>query len=228
MTGVVWPPRRVARSLPGLWVAALLAAGGPAFVVWAGKESDTGLRLLLAGLAAGVGLALVWDDRCAPLTAATPVGLPSVRMGRGAVLLAALAAAWGTCAVAADRAVPSTPVASIAVPVLAMAALLVAAIGLVARGRDGEAVGAYPVPVSLLIVLLLSRLPARWAVLVPPGADAWPQARDRWLVLLAGSAAMVLWLLRDPGSRPPHRRLGSIQRHAPSRSGLTDGRHPDC
>lgn len=202
MTGLVLPPWRLAWSQPGLRVAVLLGVLGPVFVVWAGKESDTGLRLLLAGLAAGVALALVWDDRCAPLTAATPVGLPAVRAVRGAVLLAALTASWAACALAAERAVPTTPVAAIAIPVLALAALLAAAVGLIARGREGEPVGAYPVPVLLLVVVLLSRLPARWALLVPPSADAWPQARHRWLVLLALSAATVLWLSRDPASRP--------------------------
>lgn len=206
MTRLLLPPWRVAVSLPGLRVAVLLAVVGPVFVVWAGKESDTGLRLLLAGLAAGVALALVWDDRCAPLTAATPVGLPSVRVGRGAVLLAALVAGWAACAVVADRAVPTTPVAAIAIPVVAMAALLVAAVGLIARGRDGEPVSAYPVPVLLLVVLLLSRLPARWTLLVPPAASAWPQARHRWLVLLALSAVTALWLARDSASRPLHSR----------------------
>lgn len=201
MTGLALPPWRVAWSLPGLRGAALLGVAGPVFVVWAGKESDTGLRLLLAGLAAGAALALVWDDRCAPLAAATPVGLPSVRTGRGAVLLAALTVSWGACALAAERAVPTTPVAAIAVPVLAVAALLVAAVGLIARGREGEPVGAYPVPVLLFVVVLLSRVPARWALLVPPSAGAWPQARDRWLLLLALSVAIVVWLSRDPASR---------------------------
>lgn len=215
MTGCLLPPWRVVRSLPGVRIAAVLTVVGPVVVGWAGGESGTGVRLLLAGLAAAVALALVWDDRCAPLTAATPVGLPAVRVGRGAVVLAVLVAGWGTSAVVADRAAPGAPVLSIAVPVLATAALLVAAVGLIARGRDGEPVGAYPVPVLLLALLLLSRLPARWALLVPPGAGAWPQARDRWLVLLALSAATVLWLLRDPASRLHAEPPGKGQRWRP-------------
>lgn len=206
MTGFLPPPWRVAASLPGLRAAVLLAVLGPVLVVWAGRESDTGGRLLLSGLAAGVALSLVWDDRCAPLTAATPAGLPPVRVGRTAVLLAALGAGWGACALAADRAVPSTPVAAIAVPVVAMAALLVAAVGLLARGRDGEPVGAYPVPVLVLVLALLSRLPERWTLLVTPGAEGWTDVRDRWLVLLAVSACTLLWLTRDPAA-PPLRTL---------------------
>ncbi len=202
MTGVQLPPWRVAASLPGLRIAVLLAAGGPVFVARAGDESEAGLRLLLAGLAAAVALALVWDDRCAPLTAATPAGLPAVRAGRGAVLLCALAAGWGACALAAERAAADTPVTAIAVPVLALTALLLAATGLVARGRDGEPVGAYPVPVLLLVVVLLGRLPDRWSLLVTPGSGDWPEARTRWLVLLGASVGTVLVLSRDAASRP--------------------------
>ena len=202
MTGMLLPPWQVAARLPGAWLAVLLASGGPVFVVGAGKDSDTGLRLLLVGLATGVGLALIWDDRCAPLTAATPTGLPSVRAGRGATLLVALAGGWGACALAADRAAPDTPVLAIAVPVLAMAVLLLASVGLIAHGREGELVGACSVPVLLLVVGLLSRLPERWTLLVSPSAAAWPQARHRWLVVLAVSAGTIVWLMRDPAARP--------------------------
>jgi hypothetical protein len=202
VTGLHWPSRRVAGSLPGLRLAVLVAVAGPVFVLWAGRESDTGLRLLLIGLVAGVALALVWDDRCAALTAATPVGLPAVRRGRAVLLAVALVAGWGTCAWAADRAEPDIPVAAIAVPVLAMAAVLLAAIGLLARGREGEPIGAYPVPVLLLLLLLLSRLPDRWTLLVSPAGAGWAQVRDRWLLLLAASAAVAIWMLRDPAARP--------------------------
>lgn len=209
------PPLRVAVSLPGVRAAAVLAVVGPAFVVWAGEESDTGLRLLLAGLAAGVALALVWDDRCAPLTSATPVGLPSVRLGRGALLLVALVAGWGACALAADRAEPDIPVGAIAVPALAMAALLLAAIGLLARGREGEPIAAYPVPALLLLLLLLSRLPDRWTLLVSPAGPGWAQVRDRWLLLLAASAAVAIWMLRDPAARPVPAFVRTRARRAP-------------
>ena len=206
MTHFLLPPRQVAARLPGMWMAVLLATGGPAFVAWAGEESNTGLRLLLVGVAAGLALALVWDDRCAPLTAATPTGLPSVRVGRGVALLVALAAGRGVCAVVADRTAPDTPVMAIAVPVFAMAVLLLAAVGLIAHGREGEPVGASPAPVLLLIVGLMSRLPERWSLLASPATAAWPQVRHRWLVVLAASAATVLWLARDPAARPLHRR----------------------
>lgn len=202
MTALLRPTRRVAVGLPGLRLAALVAAAGPLAVVHAGKESDTALRLLLVGLAAAVALSLVWDDRCAPVTAATPVGLPAVRRGRGLVLSAALVAGWATCAWAADRAVPDLPVTAMAVPVLGMAAVLLAATGLLARGRDGEPVGTYPVPVLLVLLLLMSRLPDSWALLVAPTDADWPAARDRWLLLLVAAAALTAWVLRDPASRP--------------------------
>lgn len=214
MTALQWPTRRVVLSLPGLRLAVLVAFAGPLVVVHAGKESDTALRLLLVGLATAVAIALVWDDRCAPVTAATPVGLPAVRRGRGLALSAALVAGWAGSAWAADRAVPELPVTAMGIPVLTLAVVLLAVIGLLTRGRDGEPVGTYPVPVLLVLLLLLSRLPDSWALLVAPTDAAWPAARTRWLLLLVASAALMIWTLRDPASRPASATVRSCVRRS--------------
>lgn len=205
-------------GLPGLRLAVLMAVAGPLVVVHAGKESDTALRLLLVGLATAVAIALVWDDRCAPVTAATPVGLPAVRRGRGLVLSAALVAGWGVCAWAADRAVPDLPVTAMAVLVLGLAVATLAVTGVLARGRDGEPVGTYPVPVLLVLLLLLSRLPDRWALLVAPTDADWPAARDRWLLLLVVAAVLTGWVLRDPATRSVSAEVRSRVRRASNRA----------
>jgi hypothetical protein len=65
-------------------------------------------------------------------------------------------------------------------------------------GVPDPGVGASPLVFGS--ALLASRLPERWALVVPPG-PAWTDAHVRWAVLLACSVLVLGWLTRDPATR---------------------------
>lgn len=162
--------------------------------------TEAPLRLRVAGMVLAAGLAMVWDDRCAVVTAATPVGLPAVRRGRLAVVLALLALAWllSRAAVGGQR----IAFAAITFQTVAMAAVLLALVGWFARGRDDEPLLALPVPALLLTGAIIGQLPRGVSLLhSPPGGAGWPVERTRWLVLLLVSIVVVGRFDRDPAKR---------------------------
>ena len=155
MTVVLLPSLRIALRLPAVRSAVVLMVASPAFVAWGGRETQAPVRLRVAGMLLAAGLAMVWDDRCAVVTAATPVGLPAVRRGRAAVVLGLLVPAWLLSCAAVD----GQPVAFAAVTfqTSALAAVLLALVGWFARDREGEPVLALPVPALLLAVAAFSQ-----------------------------------------------------------------------
>jgi len=172
----------------------------PAAVAWAGADHNAGLRLRLAGAGVAVLLTLAWDDRSATMTAPTPVGLPAVQRGRVLLLVTLLGTAWLLAAAAAVHTTDAVPVGPLGLEALAVSALLLTAAGALARGREGESVAAYAVPGLLALLFLQSRLPAGWQ-LVSAG-PASTDVQQRWLVVLAVSAALTGWVGRDPSARP--------------------------
>ncbi len=194
------PPVRVAVRLPAVRTAAALVVIAPAVVAWVGEAGQEPARLRVVGMLLAAAAAMVWDDRSASLTAPTPVGLPAVRHGRALVVVTLLLVAWClACLAARGHDVPYGPV-SLQSGVLAV--LLVALVGWLSRDREGEQLLALPVPVLLVLVVVMFRLPPRFALLTQrPGEVGWPDERARWLVLLGLSLALLFRLDRDPAAR---------------------------
>jgi hypothetical protein len=199
-------PRYPWRSRPALAVATV-ALVGPAFVLFVGKDTDAPIRLRLVGLTLAVLLALVWEDRTATLAAATPVGLPAVQRGRLLLLVVASSWAWALACLAATQRAPDVWVWSATVEIGAVAALLTAVVGAVARERPGESLAAYPVPLLLVLLVVAFRLPDRWALIAGPGSPAWPDVHGRLSALLVVGLLALVVVGRDPASRPLLRRV---------------------
>jgi len=186
---------------------AAVAFAGPAFVRWEGKADAAPIRLRLVGLVVAALFALVWEDRTAQLVAATPVGLPALQRGRLVVLLLVVCVAWTLACSAATVATTDARVWSATVEVAAVAALLTAIVGALARGRLGESLAAYPVPLLLVLLALAFRVPQRWALIAAPGTPQWTDVHRRWAALLLLGLVAVAVAARDPASRPVWRLL---------------------
>ena len=194
------PPVRVAVRLPAVRTATALVVVAPAIVAWVGEAGQEPTRLRVVGMLLAAAAAMVWDDRSAVLTSPTPVGLPAVRHGRALVVLALLLIAWGASCLAARG--HDVPYGAVSLQSGVTGVLLVALVGWLSRDREGEQLLALPVPVLLVVVLVMSRLPRPVSLLSQqPGEVGWPGERPRWLVLLALSLALVLRLDRDPAAR---------------------------
>jgi hypothetical protein len=174
---------------------------GPPFVVAAGNDGDAPLRLRLVGLLLAVLVALVWDDPAGQVVAATPVGLPAVHRIRLLVLLVPVTAGWALACVAASTQQPETLVWSATVEISGVAVLLTAVVGMLSRDRLGESIAAYPVPVLVVGLALMTRLPGRWTLLAAPGSSAWTDAHRRWMVLLVVGLFALAVAARDPAGR---------------------------
>lgn len=208
-TPVMLPPVKVALQLPAVRMAALLVVVAPVIVRWVGEAGQEPVRLRVVGMLLAAAAAMVWDDRCAVLTAPTPVGLPAVRRGRALLVLTLLVVAWGFSCLAASG--HDTPYAVISLHSGATAVLLIAVVGWLSRDRDGEQLLALPIPVLLMTIVVMTQLPDRFALLThPPGDAGWPAERTRWLGLLALSVVLVLHLDRDPATP-------SLRQHAHAR-----------
>lgn len=204
---VILPPLKVALQLPAVRTAALLVVIAPVIVRWVGDAGQEPVRLRVVGMLLAAAAAMVWDDRCAVLTAPTPVGLPAVRRGRALLVLSLLLVAWGFSCLAASG--HDAPYAVISLQSGATAVLLIAVMGWLSRDRDGDQLLALVVPMLLTAVVTMTRLPDRFSLLThQPGDAGWPAERARWLGLLALSVLLVLHLDRDPAtpSLRPHSR----------------------
>jgi hypothetical protein len=199
VTVVQLPPPRLALRLPAVRVALLLVALGPVFVGWLGKHDDAPVRLRVLGLAVVVAVSYAWDDRVHAMTAGSPVGLPAVRRGRFLVVVLLLGLAFGLGAAAVPASL-DVPVRALVLQTCALSLLLLTVIGAV--GRYGDPVLALPIPVLLVLLVVLNRLPSSIALLhATPGEPGWPAERTRWVVLLLVSAAFTAWWARDPAAR---------------------------
>jgi hypothetical protein len=211
---VILPPFKVALQLPAVRTAALLIVVAPVIVRWVGASGQEPIRLRVVGMLLAAAFAMVWDDRCAVLTAPTPVGLPAVRRGRAVMVLSLLLVAWGCSCLAASG--HGVPYAVISLQTGATAVLLVAVMGWLSRDRDGEQLLALAVPVVLVTVAVMTRLPDRFSLLThQPGDIGWPAERVRWLGLLALSVLLVLHLDRDPAT-PSLRQHSYARRRQPA------------
>ena len=200
MTAVLLPPLRVAVALPAVRAAVLLVVVGPAFAAWSGTSMDVSLRLRLVGVAAAVVAAMTWADPCEMVAAPTPTGLPAVRHGRALVVVAVLASAWLLAGAVASGS--GVAFAAISLQTAGLALLLTAVVGGLARGRDGEGIGALPVPVLLVVAVLLARLPEQLSLLrSEPGAQGWPDEQTRWIWVGAVALVYSTYAARDPSRR---------------------------
>lgn len=194
------------RTRPVLATGAV-ALLGTAFIVWAGEDAEAPLRLRLVGLVLASLLALVWEDATAPVAAATPVGLPALQRERLITLLLAVSAAWTSACLATAATVADARLVAATVEVAALAALLTGLVGLLARGRLGESLAAYPIPLLLVVLVVVIRIPARWRLVTSPDSADWTDAHRRWAGLLVVGLLAVAWAARDPASRPLRRVL---------------------
>ena len=187
------------------WPVAVSAAAlmlGPGFVLVVGKDGDAPLRLRMVGLLLAAVVALVWEDRTAPVAAATPLGLPALQRARLLVLLAVVCVGWALTCVAASTVSADVRVWSATVEVGAVAALLTAIVGGLARERPGESLAAYPVPLLLVLLVLAFRVPERWALIATPDSPVWTDMHRRWAGLLVVGLLAVVAVGRDPAARP--------------------------
>lgn len=181
---------------PAVRAGAAYALVAPLFVALGGASSAVEVRLRVVGVAAALVPALLWEDRCCELAAATPTGLPAVRRDRLLLVLALVVLGWGSAALLAR---PDVAARALAVEAAGLVALLLAVVGLLASHRQQERVAAYPVPALIAVLVVLQRLPERWTLLAgAPGGPQWPAVEQRWLAVLAVSALVVAWSARDP------------------------------
>lgn len=193
--------RHTWRSRPVL-AAGAVALLGPAYIVWTGQDADAPLRLRVVGLALAVVFALVWEDRTAPLAAATPVGLPALQRGRLLTLLTVVSVAWALACLATAQITQDAGLGAATVEVAAIAAVLTGIVGLLGRGRLGESLSAYPIPLLLVVLVLVFRVPARWRLVTSPDSADWTDAHRRWAALLVVGLLWVAVAARDPATRP--------------------------
>ena len=200
MTAVLVPPWRVALVHPAVRSATLLVAVAPTFVAWDAGPWDVTTRLRVAGLALACVAAMVWDDRCAVVSASTPIGTPAVRLGRGALVLGLLLVAWLLAGATASG--DGVAYAAISLQTAGLALLVSAVVAALARGRESERVAALPVPVLLGLLVLLTRLPAELSLLgAEPGGLGWPDEQVRWTWVGAIAAALAVYAGRDVARR---------------------------
>jgi hypothetical protein len=213
VTVVLLPTPRVAVRQPAVRAALVLVVAGPAMVAWGGPDGQAAVRLRVVGLVLGAALAMVWDDRCAVVTAATPVGVPAVRRGCLLVVLALLCLGFGlSCLVVRPAPVPY---GAVVLQTAGAAAVLLALVGWLARDRPGEQVAALPFPLLLVGLGVVSRLPAELSLMrTSPGDPGWPAERGRWLAVLLLAVAASGLLDRDraaPALQRAHLRLVPVQ-----------------
>lgn len=194
------------RTRPVVATAAVALAATP-FVRWVGNADGAPIRLRLVGLLLAALLALVWEDGTAPLAAASPVGLPALQRARLGLLLLVACVAWALACWAATVATSDARVWSATVEVAAVAALLTAVVGALARERLGESLTAYPVPLLLVLLALAFRVPHRWVLITGPGSPQWTDMHRRWAALLALGLVAIVVVSRDPANRPLRRLL---------------------
>lgn len=190
---VRWQPVPVAAAMASalLWWQDDRIAD-PTHAVWM-------LRAVALLLAAGAAFAL--DDRTRSLLGAVPTPLwwrAAVRLlvvGAPAALVWLISLSW-----AEARSAGSLPAAGLSLEALALAAVVTAIAGGLARWRAVPDPGTVAAPVLLAAGFLLPQLPEPVGLAVLPG-PGWDAAHLRWSVLLATAAGVLAVSLRDPAAR---------------------------
>jgi fluoroquinolone transport system permease protein len=187
------------------WQPVLVSALASALLLWwqfdaAATPPNTVWLLRAVALLLAVGVAFALDDKTRPTLAAVPtplwwrvvVGLIGVAAPAGLAWCAALA--WVGWRVHGD-----VPAAALTLEAAALATLVLAVAGGLARWRGTSDPGAVTAPVMLALGLLLPQLP-RWVALVVPPGPAWDPAHVRWAMLLTIAVAVLALSLRDPAA----------------------------
>lgn len=191
-----WLPFLAAAGL-GLLIVAVPAALSTVF-----SDEDLVRLLRIAAICGALGIAFLLDDPAARLIATVPTPRVVRHAVRAALALTATALWWAavvaaTVAGADDEVAAHLPLWDTTLEAAAFAgcALALAA----ARSRNGTT-GAGPVaaPVVLVLALLLTRLPERLAMMVVPADPRWDAAHDRWAILLAAAAGVLLLASHEP------------------------------
>ncbi|MFD2094037.1 hypothetical protein [Blastococcus deserti] len=201
---LVRPYLRAVRWQPSLGAAALAAL----LVGWKADdlaEPGTG-TLVLRGVAVllGLGAAFLLDDAAADTLASSPTSLAWRRSSRLVVAAALAGVPWVLAVVWVDTRAGSLPIAGLSIEFTAMLALALAAAAGIARWTDTREPGVLAAPVTSGLVLVIVRLPERWALLVGPG-PMWAAAHQRWTLVLVTAVLLLLWCNRDPARTAPVR-----------------------
>ena len=184
-----------------LLVAVLLAVKAPD--VTSAESAVLWLRVVAIVLASSA--CFVLDDDAAELLSPSPASLARRRTLRLGVAVGLVALPWaGSVLAVSMRPRVDVPVWGLTLELAALLAVGLAAAAAMDRwtGVPDPGVGASPLVFAL--ALLAFRLPARWALYVPPG-PAWDDAHLRWAALLGGASLVLAWSMRDPAARSARR-----------------------
>ncbi len=192
VSAVRWQPSIGAIALAGLLLA-----------LKADDLNDGGTALMvLRGVAALLALsaAFLLDDTAANTLAASPTSLAWRRSHRLAILAVLVGAPWTLAVLAVQSRGTDLPVAGLTLELVTLLAVGLATGASITRWTDVPEPGVLAAPLTVGTLLTASRLPERWALLVPPG-PSWGPAHERWALLLAAAVLALLWCNRDP-ARP--------------------------
>lgn len=192
---VIRPTIRAGLLTPVVGAAAMALAITTATRLGTRSEEAIGLALQVSGLMLACAAGFALEDRSESTVAPVPTTLLERRTIRLAATGAAMAGAWvalGLVSGAGDEVARLTPAFA------GLASIAVAVAALVPASRPGRA-GMAATAVVLIAVLIMMRLPDRWAVLPPTGGYMGVGARLSWLVITLVAVSVVVLASRDPG-----------------------------
>ena len=185
------------RWQPALGAAALAVL----LVVWRAEAMhDPGAALqVLRGVTVllALGAAFLLDDPAAGTLAASPTSLSWRRSVRLAAVVVLVGPPWALAVLTARARAGDVPVAGLTVELAALVAVALAAAAALARWADAREPGVLVVPLVVGAALAMTTVPARWALLVPPGPE-WEPAHQRWALLAAAAVVVLALCTRDP------------------------------
>ena len=164
------------------WQPLLVSALASALLLWWWQHGVTAapdnavLRLRIVALLLAVGVGFALDDHTGPTVAAVPTPLWWRALVRLIGVAAPAALAW--CAALAWvgwRVHGDLPVAALTLEAAALAALVLAVAGGLARWRGTSDPGTVTAPAMLALGLLLPQLPRWVALVVPPDPPGTPR-----------------------------------------------------
>ena len=186
--------------------AAVAALGAAGLLAWRADDlADPGSGILvLRGVAALLALGAVFllDDAAADVLASSPTSLAWRRASRlltGALLVGL---PWAGALLTATARSEGLPVLALCLEFGALLALGLGAAAALARWADAVEPGLLAAPLLAGLLLVLLRLPERWALVVGPG-PTWDPAHQRWAALLAAAAVVLVLCTRDPAAGRP-------------------------
>jgi len=209
------PPAMRALARGMRWPAIVLSTALAMVIVTFMKNSGDGYDLLTATrltiVFIAAGAAMLVDDPATSLTGHSPSPLSFRRVlrlafGAGVIVISWLASVWYLAGT--PRALWGGSVDGFDFPMLRFSTELVAfvlatiAIAIVAGRVAGEDRGGVAgAPGLLAIIMLLARLPGRWAMLTTPGGERWIDSGRDWTAAACALLALVMLLSLDPARR---------------------------